>query len=449
MKAFLLAGTHSGCGKTTLAAGLIRAFRQEGYRIAPFKTGPDYLDPKLLALAAGRPCWNLDGFFRDLEGLRDALAFGGQGADLALVEGVMGLFDGADPITFQGSGAALARDLGLPTVLVVDGGGAGGSIAATVFGHARLWPDLELAGVILNRLGGVRHFQLQKSAIETHTGIPVLGWIPKNPEWVLPERHLGIYQPGEVPGLEPALERLAASLRETLDLSALAALGREVPGLPAPDPHPEATLPVALGLDEAFSFAYPDTLDRMERLGVRWLPFSPLRERLPEGVAGLYLPGGYSELHAEAFSRNTGLHADLKAAHRRGLPILAECGGYMALGESLVDLEGRTHPMAGVIPGRFRMTERLRSFGYKRLAALQDTLVAPAGAEGKAHEFHHSLREDPSPNLAWRATSLQGDSADEGHAEGNLLATYCHLALGAQQDWARAWVARMRCWQSR
>ncbi len=447
MRAFLLAGTHSGCGKTTLAAGLLRAFRQRGVAIAPFKAGPDFLDPQLHAIAAGRPCWNLDGFFQEDPGLRETLARGAADADLALVEGVMGLFDGADPVTFAGSSADLARRLGLPVVLVVDGAGVGGSAAATVLGHARLWPDLKLAGVILNRLGGEGHFQLQKAAIQAHTDVPVLGWAPERPEIRIPERHLGLHQPHELPGLDETLDRLGQELSKTLDLEALADLARPVPGRPFVETARPGDLPVALGRDEAFSFCYADTLDRLERLGVRWVPFSPLRERLPEGVAGLYLPGGYPELHAATFAANRALHADLRRAHGAGLPILAECGGYLALGETLVDLEGCAHPMAGVIPGRFRMTGSLQSFGYQRLHVLRDTLLAPEGAEGRAHGFHHSVREDAPTSPAWHAANLRGEGAPEGHAEGNLLASYAHLHFGANPGWAEAWVDRMKAWK--
>lgn len=440
---FLLAGTHSGCGKTTLAAGLLRAFRHRGTVIAPFKAGPDYLDPMLHAVAAGRPSWNLDGWFLDDQGLREAYARGGAGAELALAEGAMGLFDGADPVTFQGSGADLARRLGLPVVLVVDGSGMGGSVAATVLGHARMWTDLDLAGVILNRLGGSRHFELQRAAIEAHAGVKVLGWMPESGDWRLPERHLGIVQPSEIEGLDAALDALAREVAATIDLEALAALARTPEAQPAVEPVPKGDLPVALARDEAFGFIYADTLDRLERLGVRWVPFSPLRERLPEGVAGLYLPGGYPELHAEALSGSPFL-AGLRAAHAEGLPIFAECGGYMIFSEALVDLQGRAHPMAGLVPGRTRMTERLQSFGYKRLRALRDNLFCPAGTEGRAHEFHHSVWEGAPPVPAWETASLQGEAGSDGFAQGNLLAGYLHLHFGANPAWAGRWVSRMR-----
>lgn len=441
---FLLAGTHSGCGKTTLTAGLLRAFRNRGRIIAPFKACPDYLDPRLHAVAAGRPCWNLDGWFLDDDGLREAYARGAFQADLALVEGVMGLFDGADPTSFEGSSAELARRLDLPVVLVVDGAGVGGSVAATVLGHARLWPGLKLAGVILNRLSGPAHFELQRRALEAHTDVRALGWVGDLDTWSLPERHLGILQPHELQDLDGALNTLAARVAETLDLDSLTGLVRTPQSFPI-EVHGPGSLPVALARDEAFGFIYADTLDRLERLGVRWVPFSPLRERLPEGVAGLYLPGGYPELHAEALSKAPFL-ADLRAAHAEGLPIFAECGGYMVLCEALVDLQGRAHPMASLVPGRCHMTEHLQSFGYKRLTLLADSLFGAAGAQGKGHEFHCSRHEGPLPRPAWHSESLSGEGRPEGHAEGNLLASYAHIPFGANLAWAEAWVARMRAW---
>lgn len=443
MKALVLAGTHSGVGKTTLAAGLLRALRRRGEAVAPFKAGPDYLDPQLHAVAAGRPCWNLDGWFMDDAALRDGFARGGAGATFSLVEGVMGLFDGADPVTFQGSTADLARRLDLPVVLAVDAAAVGGSIAATVLGHARMWPDLRLAGVIFNRVGSDGHLALLRAAVEAHTGVRVLGRVGRSAAWTLPERHLGIHRPSDLPNLEAALDALAAELEATLDLDTLLDLAA-APALPRAEAPTRGPLRVGLAWDEAFSFAYADTLDRLERLGVTWVPFSPLRDRLPQGLAGLYLPGGYPELHAAELAANTALLADLRAAHAAGMPIYAECGGLMLLSEALVDLQGRAHPMVGLLKGRTRMTERLQSFGYKRVQTQRDTLLAPAGAEGKAHEFHHSVWEGALPSPAYASAPLHGESRLEGHAAGSLLATYSHLHFAAQPAWAEAWVARMR-----
>ena len=441
----LLAGTHSGVGKTTLAAGLLRALRLRGSAVAPFKCGPDFLDPQLHQVAAGRPCWNLDSWFMDDAALAATFARGCAGADGAVVEGVMGLFDGADPVTFRGSSADIARRLGLPVVLVVDAGAMGGSVAATVLGHAQLWPDLDLAGVIFNRVSGQGHYRLLKAAVEAHTQVASLGYVRPSPRWSLPERHLGIHRPGEIPGLEGALDALAAELEETVDLEALRGLGRAP--RPCADPGPAWTppreLPVGLAWDEAFSFAYTDTLDRLERLGVRWVPFSPLRDRLPEGLAGLYLPGGYPELHAGALAGNGPFLASLKAALDGGLPCHAECGGLMLLGEALVTRDGVAHPMAGVLPGRAVMTEGLQRFGYHHLETLQDTLLAPGGARARAHEFHCSRWEGGGQPNAFLAQPLQGAPHPEGFARGDLLASYAHVHFAGAPAWAQNWVARM------
>ena len=443
-RGFVLAGTHSGCGKTTLAAGLLRALRARGLAVAPFKCGPDFLDPQLHRVAAGRPCWNLDGWFMDDRALGEAWALGSAGADLALAEGVMGLFDGADPVTFRGSTADIARRLGLPVVLVVDASAMGGGVAATVLGHARLWPALPLAGVICNRVSGPGHYRLLQAAIQAHTDVRPLGYVRPSPGWSLPERHLGIHRPGEIPGLEPALDALAGELAGTVDLDGLAALARTGPDAAPPPRSAGGALRVGLAWDEAFSFAYADTLDRLERLGVQWVPFSPLRDALPGDLAGLYLPGGYPELHAGTLAGNRAFLAELKAALDRGLPCYAECGGLMLLGESLVTLDGRAHPMAGALPGRAVMTDGLQRFGYRDLETRRDTLLAPAGSRARGHEFHCSRWEGGEAPDAYRSTPVGGTETLEGFARGRLLASYAHLHFAGAPDWARRWVDQMQ-----
>jgi cobyrinic acid a,c-diamide synthase len=439
----VLAGTHSGCGKTTLAVGLVRALGARGLVVAPFKCGPDFLDPQLHRAAAGRPCWNLDGWFMDDAALLDTYAQGSRGAGLALVEGAMGLFDGADPVSFQGSSADLARRLGLPVVLAVDASAMGGSVAATVLGHARLWPDLDLAGVVFNRVSGPGHYALLRAAVKAHTEVKPLGYAAPCAGWTLPERHLGIHRPSEIPDLASALDALGVELAGTVDLDGLLALARPVPGGTAAAPRARPGLAVGLAWDEAFSFAYPDTLDRMERLGVRWVPFSPLRDRLPEGLAGLYLPGGYPELHAAELAGNRDFLAALKAALDRGLPCYAECGGLMLLGESLVTVDGRAYPMAGALPGRAVMTGRLQHFGYRDLETRQDTLLAPAGSRARGHEFHCSRWEGGWAGDAYLSRPVHGEPGLEGFARGPLLASYAHIHFASAPTWAEHWAAAM------
>lgn len=445
----LIAGSHSGCGKTTLVAGLLRELRYQGIKAAPFKCGPDFLDPQLHNVAAGRSSWNLDAWFMDDGALRETYTRGSCGADIAVIEGVMGIFDGADHITFAGSSADIAVRLGVPVILVVDAPGVGGSVAAIVLGHTRLWPNLNLAGVIFNRVSSEGHYRILKEAVEAHTDVTPLGYAIPSENWRLPERYLGIHRPSEIPDLDRSLDTLAAELASTIDVDALCALAAPVPDVHIEESLSSEELPVGLAWDEAFSFAYADTLNRMERLGVRWVPFSPLRDRLPEGIAGLYLPGGYPELHAEVLSRNNEFRIQLKRVLEEGMPCYAECGGLMVLTEALVTLDGRSYEMMGVIPGRVRMTDKLQRFGYKELKTACDTLLSPAGGTARAHEFHCSIWEDAPVQNAYTTRSLGNMCQTEGYARGNLLATYCHIHFASAPAWAESWAARMRAWKMR
>ena len=445
----LVAGTHSGCGKTTVVAGLLRTLRNQGIETAPFKCGPDFLDPQLHHVAAGRNSWNLDTWFMGDQALRETYVRGSCGAEIAIIEGVMGLFDGADHITFAGSSADIATRLGVPVILVVDAFGVGGSVAAMVLGHTRLWPNLNLAGVIFNRVSNEGHYRILKEAVEAHTNVVPLGYTSSSAAWSLPERYLGIHRPSEIPDLECSLDTLAAELSRTIDIKSLRTLAAPVSDVRIEEAAPSGELLVGLAWDEAFSFAYTDTLDRMERLGVRWVPFSPLRDRLPEGIEGLYIPGGYPELHAEELSRNAEFRVQLKRALGEGMPCYAECGGLMVLSEALVTLDGRTYEMAGAIQGRTRMTEKLQRFGYKELESSSDTLLSPAGSRARGHEFHCSIWEDAPVQNAYVTHSPGNDSQAEGYAKGNILATYCHLHFASAPAWAERWAARMRSWKTR
>ena len=444
----LIAGTHSGCGKTTLMVGLLRALWKQGIETAPFKCGPDFLDPQLHHVAAGRSSWNLDTWFMSDAALRETYMRGSCGAEIAVIEGVMGLFDGADHITFEGSSADIATRLGVPVILVVDAFGVGGSVAAMVLGHTRLWPKLSIAGVIFNRVSNEGHYRILKEAVEAHTNVTPLGYAGISAAWRLPERYLGIHRPSEIPDLDRSLDALAVELVKTIDVNAIRALAVHVACPLIEATAPAGEVPVGLAWDEAFSFAYTDTLDRMERLGIRWVPFSPLRERLPEGIAGLYLPGGYPELHAEELSSNAEFRVQLKQALSEGLPCYAECGGLMVLSEALVTLDGRTYEMVGAIPGMTRMTENLQRFGYKELETCSDTLLSPVGGKARGHEFHYSIWEDGPPQNAYSTHSVDNESHVEGYAQGNLLATYCHIHFASAPEWAERWAARMRAWKT-
>lgn len=453
----VVAATGSGCGKTTVTAGLIAALRRRGLVVQPFKCGPDYIDPGYHTRAAGRPCRNLDSWMLDDAQVAAAFTRACRGADIAVVEGVMGLFDGSDFTHERASAAQLAKLLGAPVLLVLDISGAARSAAASAFGFARLDPALRVGGCVLNLAGGETHARGCATAIQQLAGLPTLGWLPRDPALRVPERHLGLETAGEQAGLDHLLATLAAAVGQRFDLDALLALARTATGpaeaapalVTAPAPRADAPL-LAVARDAAFCFYYPDNLDLLAAAGARLAFFSPVAgERLPAGAAGVYLGGGYPELHAPALAANTGFLADLRALHARGAPLFAECGGFMVLAEALVDLEGRRWPLAGLVPGAVRMTPQLAALGYRHATARAENLLAPAGTTLRGHEFHYSVWEPLpgaplSPAWALRGTAAGEPGLAAGFASGNLLASYLHLHFGQDAALAPRFVDRLR-----
>jgi cobyrinic acid a,c-diamide synthase len=440
----VLAGTGSGVGKTLIAAGLIGAFRRRGLVVQPYKCGPDYIDPGWLAFAASRPCRNLDVWMLSDEAVRETLARGSAGADVAVIEGVMGLFDGARFDSSAHSTADIGAKLGAPVLLVVDISGAGRSVAATALGFARFDPAMPVAAVALNLAGSEGHARGCTEAIAEVAGLPTLGWLPRSPELALPERHLGLQLAAENERRASVLSAAADAVAERFDLDAILRLAhsaapmREIaPSGCAPAPADAPVL--AIARDAAFSFYYEDDLDLLAAEGVRLAPFSPVAaDRLPKGASGVYLGGGYPELYAREIAANVDLWREVRALHARGAPILAECGGFMALTEALIDGDGVRHPMASLVPGVARMTSKLAALGYREATALSDSPLAPAGAILRGHEFHFSvwdIAEPPSP--AWR---VQGPYLREpmsmGHAERGLIASYLHIPLAQRPELA-------------
>ncbi len=448
----MLAGVSSGVGKTTLTVGLLAAFRRRGLDVCPFKAGPDYLDPTYHALAAGRPAQNLDGWLTPHERLRAAFA-AAAGGDLAIVEGVMGLYDGVDYLGEAGSSAELAKLLGLPTILVVDVRAQARSAAATVLGFQRLDPAVPLVGVIVNRVGGAAHYAGVREAIEATTGLPVLGGLPRLPD-AIPERHLGLVHAGEA-GAEASarIAAIADAVAESCDLDAILALARRAaplePGQLPPLAAPICPRPtIAYARDEAFSFYYGANLDLLRRAGADVVPFSPLRDAaLPPGTAALYLGGGYPELHAARLAANAPLLVAIRAALVAGLPCYAECGGLMYLTAGLTDREGDERALVGALPGRAIMRERRSHLGYVTIRALVDTPLLRAGETLRGHEFHYSTWEDLPADLphAYVARSRRGGAERmEGYARGNLLASYVHLHFWSEPALAERFVAAAR-----
>jgi cobyrinic acid a,c-diamide synthase len=441
----LLAGTHSSVGKTTVALGLLGALARHGVRPAPFKAGPDYIDPSLHAQAAGRPSRNLDVWLLDAPALRAVLRRGLQQADLAVIEGVMGLFDGIGP-SQDGSTAALARALDCPVLLVLDVAAMSGTAAALVLGCQQLQPGVRLAGVILNRVGSDGHLQGTAEAIRAATGLPVLGSLPNEPELAVPERHLGLVPAAEGGVPHAVLDRLAELVATRFDL---AAIGRIASSAPALDETPLAPIDaVASGVrigvaqDRAFGFYYQDTIDLLGECGAEIVPFSPLDDpQLPTALDGLYVGGGFPELYAAELAANAGMADAVRRHVQQAKPIYAECGGLMALGQTLVTFDGARVPMWRVLPLESRMRQERLSIGYREVEAVRSSPLLERGARVRGHEFHWSEADPPPPDLAaYRVLDRSGDRL-EGFCVGATLASYVHLNLAGAPALARRFVA--------
>ncbi len=411
----MVAGSSSGCGKTSVSCALIRLLSRRGLDLRAFKCGPDYLDPTFHSDLLGVPSRNLDLFMADEGVARQQLAEASRGADLALIEGVMGYFDGVAS-TDEASSWALACATQTPTVLVADARGRSLSLVAELAGFSSFRQPSQLVGVILNGASD-GYFPQLKEAIERETSLEVLGHLPRREDASLESRHLGLVAAYELDDLQGRIDRLADALEERLDLERLLALAAAAPALafePSLQPEPQATAPtIAVARDVAFSFYYQANLELLERLGARLTFFSPLTdERLPQGISGLYLGGGYPELHAEQLAANAFLRGEIAGAIERGLPTIAECGGYLYLHEKLVDEQGRAWPMVGALAGSAAKGASQGRFGYVTLRAHEDGLIADAGQELRAHEFHRwqSDRADDAftATKPYRETSWEG-----------------------------------------
>ncbi len=448
----LIAAPSSGCGKSTIASGLMAAFAQK-MRVQGFKVGPDYIDPMYHSLASGRPARNLDAWMLPEEKVLDIFVRNARQADLSIIEGVMGLFDGYAADLLEGSSAGVASLLKAPVVLLVDCARMSGSAAAVVHGFHTLLPSVSLAGVICNRVGSPRHSQWLREAIEGRTGVPVLGCIPRMDELKVPERHLGLFTvQGREEEVRTWLNRAADAVAQHVDLERLLAIAQSAPELPASvqtepaDHSPQVRLAVAR--DAAFCFYYEDNLDELRRQGAEIAFFSPLKDdRLPEGAAGLYLGGGYPELYAETLSGNHDLLQQIANCHRQDMPIYAECGGLIYLTQGLQKEQTRC-PLAGIIPGWCEMGSRLH-MGYRQVELVQSNLLGDAGTTLRGHEFHYSHRDTPLPDhAAYRIAprDRQDEERLEGFCSANLLASYVHVHFSQDDGLAGRFVQKCRQW---
>ena len=387
---FLLAAPRSGSGKTTMTCALLMALKRRGCAPCAFKSGPDYIDPMFHRAVLGVESRNLDLFFSAPETVRTLYAKGAAGHGAAVCEGAMGFYDGLGGVSDRASAWHLADTLDLPVLLVVEPKGQSLTLAAELKGLKNFRTPSHIAGILLNNCTARMH-ALLAPMLEKETGLPVLGFLPKLPEAVIGSRHLGLYTAAEVENLQQKLALLADAAEEHIDWPRLLALCEKEPSaLPVQPETPPARVRIAVAQDEAFCFTYAETLETFRDAGAEVVFFSPLRDTaMPENIGGLYLPGGYPELHARELSENTSLLREIKQKIESGLPTAAECGGFLYLGQSLTDAEGQSWPMAGVLPGEAKDAGRLVRFGYAALSADSDSLLFRAGESFPIHEFHH------------------------------------------------------------
>jgi cobyrinic acid a,c-diamide synthase len=441
----VIAGTHSSVGKTSIVIAILGALRRRGLPVQGFKVGPDFIDPMYHREVTGAPSYNLDGWLMGREGVRRVFTRLAPTDEVSIIEGVMGLFDGRATGP-EGSTAEVAAIVQAPILLVVDVGGMSRSAAAIVQGYARFDSTLHMAGVVLNRVGGIRHYHLVKTAIVEQAGVPVWGYLPWDDALVLPERHLGLVPVGEEAAFQKICRALAATGERTIDLAAIIAAAQAAPALEidrdAGQLAPEVKARVGVARDTAFNFYYEANLHWLRQWGAELVEFSPLGDPdLPADVDGLYFGGGFPEVFAKGLAENVAFIAALRRAHQAGMPIYAECGGLMYLVEAIQDSAGVRHPMVGLLPGLCRLTDRLQNFGYKEVQSLRASVLGPPGWGTRGHEFHYSVWDGRPPATSlYRTCSSHGDEQEEGYSVANLTASYVHLHFDACPQVARSLV---------
>lgn len=459
----VVTGMASNVGKTTVMVALAQRLQDAGYTVACFKCGPDYLDPSYHARASGLPSYNLDSWLMDKDALVESFdrEVRRSNADIALVEGVMGLFDGADAASDQGSAAEIARWLNAALLLVIDASGMARSFAAVAAAIASANPDLRFAGALANRVGSVRHLALLHDAVASfpELGDWLIAGLPKSAAIGFPSRHLGLVSARDSAATAEsfaALKELGkAWLCADTVMNRLRAIAPTAPRLrvavapkpldPAPVTH-EAPVRIAIAEDEAFHFYYPYNRQLLERFGAVLVPFSPLAAPALPDCDALWLGGGYPELFAERLSQNTALHEDIRRHDAKGLPIFAECGGFMYLCQQIATLDGESFGMVGLVPGKVTMAEKLIGLGYVTASLDRDSILGPKGLSLKGHQFRYSDCEMlPHDEGAWQMTRKRtGQTTSQGFVSANVVASYVHVHFASKPEAAAHFVAAAR-----
>ncbi len=453
----IIAGTHSGVGKTSVAIGLMASLKKRGFKVQPFKVGPDYIDPRYHEFATGKKSRNLDSWMMGKDVLPEIFLHGAKGSDICVIEGVMGLFDGYDGTNEVGSTAEIAKILNAPVILVVDAGKMARSVAALVKGYVEFDKDLNIEGVILNNIGSKGHYEMVKSAIEKNLDLKVLGYLPRNKELNIPERHLGLVVSHENLAARETIKLIAKFTEKFLDVDSIVSVAQRAFPIEAIPSNPSAkkiarccktigeNVRLAVAMDEAFFFYYPENLELFESLGVEIVSFSPINDRtLPLNIHGIYIGGGYPELFARVLEKNISMRNTLKTAIENDVPTYAECGGLMYLTKTLIDQDGETYEMVGAFPAVVKMKSKLVSLGYIDIKVGSDNVLAKEGWRLRGHEFRWSDIEVGGEIVKTYLAKKKGERKLEGYAFKNLLASYIHLHFSAKPQVVERFVMKMK-----
>ncbi|MCK5215997.1 MAG: cobyrinate a,c-diamide synthase [Candidatus Omnitrophica bacterium] len=447
----VIAGTHSGVGKTTLTIGLLLAFKKKGIAVQPYKVGPDYIDSAFHSMIAGRACRNLDSFLLSEDVLLELFERQAQVSEFSIVEGVMGLYDGIGQQAQTGSTAHASKILKAPVVLIIDCGKMSGSAGAVALGYKKFDSKVRISGCILNKIASPSHYKIAKQSVEQKSGIEVLGYFPKNAPISMSERHLGLTPVQEVTN-KRIYKKITKLVEQHIDIDRLITIAKSADALPCfrktiyRKPLVKKEVSIAVARDKCFHFYYQDNLDILEHYGA-WLKyFSPLKSKsLPKGVSGVYIGGGFPEKFAEELAGNKDLRADIKLKSRQGMPVYGECGGLMYLMRELQTADKKSFPMVGIFSGKTKMGKGLRMFGYYDVTCVQSNILCVKNSVTKGHVFHWSYLLQLPKNIP-RVFKLQrrGKTSHDGYIKNNTLASYLHVHFGTNTDFASRFVEQCR-----
>ncbi|MDO8885294.1 cobyrinate a,c-diamide synthase [Candidatus Oleimmundimicrobium sp.] len=447
----VIAGTHSGVGKTSVAIGLMASLKKRGFKVQPFKVGPDYIDSCYHELASCKKSRNLDSWMVERDALPEIFLHGAKGSDICVIEGVMGLFDGYDGTNEVGSTAEIAKILDSPVILVVDAGKMARSVAALVKGYAEFDKDLNIEGVILNNIGSKGHYEMVKSAIENNLDLKVLGYLPRDKKLKIPERHLGLIFPNKKPIAREMVGSITEFVEKFIDVDDIISVAQRALPIEMTSNSSFAEnvfgkgIRLAVAMDEAFFFYYPENLELIESLGVEIVPFSPVNDGdLPQNIHGIYIGGGYPELFGEKLEKNISLRNAIRTAIENNIPSYAECGGLMYLAEKLIACDGKAYEMVGVFPAVVKMKSKLVSLGYVDIKVGSDNVLAKEGWRLRGHEFRWSDIEVGGEIVKTYLAKKKGERKLEGYAFKNLLASYVHLHFSAKPQVVERFVMKMK-----